>query len=188
MIIIGGRAAKWGAGPVLAGCLLIGSELHAVDGRQANFLLVELTHPFVADTPIGPRKAGLMCLPNGKVRWGDINTGTSDDLRAILAERLNAIGLPPRSGLGRDDMIPLRARIISLTVSACAKKFGLGQPGALTGKGIIETEWVGSTRSFVTRANFSFQPTRDTQAPVLSAAFRETALLVIQELAGSSTL
>jgi hypothetical protein len=154
--------------------------------QGANYSVAALSHDFVADTPVGPKKAGLACLPNGKVRWGDLDPGANADLRARLANKLRSAGLriDAPNGAGR----VLHVRILALRVSACAKKFGLGRPGSLSGKGTIDIEWtvegtsVSQSSSFMTHADFTFTPSGDNHVTIIDAAFEKSARMVAPQL------
>lgn len=177
----------------LAGLLLLAAACgYSSPGTAAvapqSIVLAHVNHAFNKDSVIGPRRAGLLCLPNGVVRWGDLNGGAKEDLLGMLANRLRTSGAAVKSVSGAGGEIRLHARIVNLRVKACAKKFGLRRPAALSGGGVIDIEWVqeadakGFDRPLITHADFVFQPNSENAAPILDAAFSASAQQLLAQL------
>jgi hypothetical protein len=94
---------------------------------------------------VGAKRAGLMCLPNGVIRWSDVATGGAMDQREIVQDALEDAGLPV-TPLGSYDIrsghpaLRLRATVRMAKLDLCARHF-IGDAKALSGDIALDIEW-----------------------------------------------
>ncbi|MBO9575278.1 MAG: hypothetical protein J7494_06055 [Sphingobium sp.] len=122
----------------------------------------------VEQSTLGSRRAGLLCLPQGSIRWRDI--AASD--KALTANLVKSIG---EEVLGAGRTKGLRIEIVGLSVQSCAKRFGFGDSGVLSGTGKIEIDWAGpalATQIAHTASRFSFKQENAGSGGILSVAMR----------------
>lgn len=177
---VGQRHALAGL-PLLACLMTFPSAGLALAKTSPPSALTRLGYSFAPETALGPRKAGLMCLPNGKVRWGDLGPVGPNELQDMLARQLRNLGIiivsadiAPTSGGDR-----VSAQIDSLHINGCARKWGLGKQRALSGTGTIGVSWtissgeVSSVNRFHTESAFAFDQTKGDS--ILAKAFEAVA-------------
>lgn len=97
---------------------------------------------------IGSKRAGLLCFPNGALRWGDVARRGDESLIASASAALAASGLSladPPSEIFENRAPPSRFRITGvvteLSASLCAPGWGLGQREAYKGSGRLRIVW-----------------------------------------------
>lgn len=95
---------------------------------------------------VGSKRAGLMCLPQGVVHWGDVATGGSLDQREIVQDALEDAGvavtpLGEVGGGGERAHLRVRGTVRTAAFRLCAKRFGLGDAKTYSGDVAIEMEW-----------------------------------------------
>lgn len=114
-----GRIVRWmclalamgsWAGPVSA----------ASDGKPI-YAITRVGSAITDDDLVGSKRAGMVCLPSGPIRWRDVGTGGSLDQREVVQDALEDAGLA---------ITPLGS-------------FGGGTAGhpALSGDAALEIEW-----------------------------------------------
>lgn len=162
----------------------IGSQ--AYSAQNSVYVIERLTTNLLAENPIGSKRAGLVCLPNGTLRWRDLNAGSDEVLRENFIRRLRDLKVDATDVGVNGYGVHLTGRLLDLSVKACARKWGLGQKRALTGSGVIEFEWIrsvdGTSHSFSTRSEFSFDPDRSANAPIVDAALQAVAQSLVAKL------
>lgn len=93
---------------------------------------ITMTDNIAPSAVIGPIKAGLVCLPKGRLRWGDVAkpaTGTLEaDLERIFADATTA---------GGKLVTKARVTLVSATLRLCVAGLGIGERKP-SGKGHIE--------------------------------------------------
>ena len=96
-----------------------------------------------ADDSIGPKRAGLMCLPNGHIRWRDLMPGERADRRDIVEDALEDAGLPIVSGAPSATRRQFRVRglVTEASASLCARQQLIGDKAALSGTAHVTIEW-----------------------------------------------
>jgi len=107
----------------------------------------EVTTQFTAGEKIGSKKAGLVCLPNGSIRWTKDLVLSEAELRTALSQGLNGSDghfAQSESSIFRE---PDRAKyLIAAHISrakfdVCATRWGLGDRHAIKGTGRITIDW-----------------------------------------------
>lgn len=150
-----------------------------------QFILLPVETVLQKDTVLGSKKAGLLCMPNGKVRWGDVSPDDAA-LTDLFARNLRNAGLKVSLSQEADkvDGIPgLKVTLTDFKVSACARRWGFGDRGTMTGQGTVAISWSqrvknnknpeGST--FETVETFQIDPRQDPNATILSEAIKASA-------------
>ncbi len=96
-----------------------------------------------ADDSIGPKRAGLICLPSGHIRWRDLVPGERADRREIVQDALEDAGLPILSTASASTRRQFRIRGLVTEASAnlCARQQLLGDSAALSGTARLTIEW-----------------------------------------------
>src|SRR3990167_978356 len=95
------------------------------------------------DSDIGPRKAGLICGPNGRFEMRDF-VDSDEDLKLAL------IGAFLREGLGDSSRFIRSLVLEDLNVNLCARRFFPGKSGNYSGDASFSflVEWVDGSQSF----------------------------------------
>lgn len=126
--------------------LACGAEARGQVARQpaARVYVVDRIRDLISeDEKVGTRKAGLMCLPNGSLRWKDVSTGANIDQREIVQDVLEDRGLRVAS-LGAPGptrrQVRLRGILKAADFTLCARDW-LGDHNALSGNARLEIEW-----------------------------------------------
>ncbi|MGJ3649748.1 hypothetical protein ACLB0R_14915 [Sphingomonas sp. GlSt437] len=109
---------------------------------------------FAVDASFGPRakigakRAGLLCIPAGPLRWRDVDNGGVSHLGAMLGAALNRAGLHALSRDrdvfetgGPDADYRVVVTIKGIDASVCAPHWGLGGKRAYDGHGRIALRW-----------------------------------------------
>lgn len=97
------------------------------------------------DAIVGAKRAGLACLPNGRIKWSDVGVGGPTDRREFVEDALEDAGLPIAtimSGTPLRRQVRLRGIITDAALDLCARNI-LGHPSALSGTGKLVVEWRG---------------------------------------------
>ena len=128
-----------------AGLLLMAAPALA---EPARIYVVERIGDRIApDTEIGKKRAGLACLPNGRIRWSDIGSAGATDRRELVQDAREDAGLPIATlsgGVPLKRQVRLRGVVTEAAADLCAKSF-LGRPSALSGTARLVMEWRGES-------------------------------------------
>jgi hypothetical protein len=122
-----------------------GAAAIAAPGDRPIYAVVRVGSALAGEDRIGAKRAGLMCLPNGVLRWGDVATGGAMDQREVVQDALEDAGLPV-TPLGTTDRasgrpaLRLRASIRAAGFNLCARHY-LGDARAYSGDVALEIEW-----------------------------------------------
>lgn len=175
---------------ILKACIVyVGIPLLSVGAAVAapipmRFILLPVETVLQKDTVLGPKKAGLLCMPNGKVRWRDISPDDAA-LTDLVARHLRAAGLKVSSSLETDNVdgtTPLKVTVTDFKVAACARRWGFGDRGTMTGQGTVSMSWSQRGKSnddlkgltFETVETFQVDPKQDPNATILSEAIKSS--------------
>ena len=91
---------------------------------------------------VGSRRAGLMCLPLGSIRWSDVATGTGMDQREAVQDVLEDEGVtvaPLAESAG--STLRIRGSVTTADFRLCARRWALGDAKALSGDAQLSMEW-----------------------------------------------
>lgn len=137
-----GFAAGWG-------CLILsawGTAALAAPADPPIYAVIRVGSVLSDEDRIGVKRAGLLCMPNGAIQWGEVSTGGTMDKREIVQDALEDAGLPvtPLGAVEVRDRRPvlrLRATVRAANFSLCARHWGMGDAKALSGDVALEIEW-----------------------------------------------
>lgn len=142
------------AARLLGGALLLTLPVQAPSAPQAAavYAVARIGSGISDDEIVGQKRAGLMCLPNGSIRWSDVTVGTSMDQREIVQDVLEDEGVAvtplgefvASNSAGR--VLRLRGSVRSASFSLCARHWGTGDARALSGDTRLEIEWRAESR------------------------------------------
>lgn len=125
--------------------IAVGLALAAAAPADRVYAIERIGDRIAPDTEIGKKRAGLACLPNGRVRWSDIGSAGASDRRELVQDALEDAGLPITTLSGGTPLkrqIRLRGIVTDAAVDLCAKNM-LGRPTALSGTARLVMEWRG---------------------------------------------
>ncbi len=94
---------------------------------------------------VGPLKVGVLCLPNGSLRWGEVKLPSESEVRADIAARLEKAGTSLR--VVAQSATETRGDVAQLRVAVESATFHLCMPGMqmLAGKpklrGTVKIRW-----------------------------------------------
>ena len=92
--------------------------------------------------PVGSRRAGALCLPDGRIRWSDVAGVTSMDQRELVEDAFEDAGVAVTPlGVGSDHAARLRGTVRSARFSLCARRWLGGGATALSGDATVRVEW-----------------------------------------------
>jgi hypothetical protein len=137
-----GRTALWA-------CLAVAIGGGAVPAPAADgpvYAITRVSSSLTDDDLVGSKRAGLVCLPNGAIRWRDVGTGGSMDQREVVQDALEDTGLAvtplgfSSNGSAAHPVLHLRATVKAAAFRLCAKHY-LGDARALSGDAALELEW-----------------------------------------------
>lgn len=137
-----GRTAFWA-------CLVVATWGGAVSAAASDgpiYAITRVGSALTDDDLVGSKRAGLMCLPNGAIRWGDVGTGGSMDQREVVQDALEDAGLAMTplgsfgGGTAGHPALHLRATVRAAAFRLCAKHY-VGDARALSGDAALELEW-----------------------------------------------
>lgn len=98
--------------------------------------------PYAANAGVGARRAGLMCLPQGAVRWRELSARDDRWSIALIEDALAQEGLAvDRSARAAASKILVRGELRRVMLHVCARHWGLGDPSSLDGDGALQIEW-----------------------------------------------
>ena len=122
-----------------------GTVAPAAPGARAVYAVVRVGSALADEDRVGARRAGLVCLPDGPIRWRDIATGGVMDQREIVQDALEDAGLPvtPLGSLGDRAGRPalrLRATVRTADFRVCARHYP-GDARAFSGDVALDVEW-----------------------------------------------
>lgn len=90
---------------------------------------------------VGAKRAGMMCLPNGVIHWGDVFSGTQMDQREVVQDVVEDAGLTVTPlGNAPDRAFRLRGTVRTAAFDLCARAW-LGNARALSGTVTLGIEW-----------------------------------------------
>lgn len=139
-----GRAARWLCLALVSGAW-VGPATAASDGRPL-YAITRVGSALADDDLVGSSRAGLVCLPNRAIRWGDVGTGGSMDQREVVQDALEDAGLAMTplgsfgGGTAAHPALRLRATVRAAAFRLCAKHY-VGDARALSGDAALELEW-----------------------------------------------
>jgi len=98
--------------------------------------------PYAANAGVGARRAGLMCLPQGAVRWRELSARDDRWSIALIEDALAQEGLVvDRAARAKASSVLVRGALRRVVLRVCARHWGLGDPFSLDGDGALEMEW-----------------------------------------------
>jgi hypothetical protein len=117
----------------------------AAPGNSPLYAVIRVGSSLADEDRIGVKRAGLACLPNGVIRWGDVATGGNMDQREAVQDALEDAGLPVTPlGLSDDNdrrpALRLRAMVRAADFRVCARHY-LGDAKAYSGDVALDIEW-----------------------------------------------
>ncbi|WP_174273783.1 hypothetical protein [Sphingomonas bacterium] len=129
-----------------AGCLAIllaATSAPAAPPPAPVYVVDRMRDLISPDEVVGTRRAGLMCLPNGTIRWKDIPQGDALDRREIIQDVLEDEGQHVASlggTVAARRQVRIRGVVRAAAFRLCARQW-LGDRGALSGDAHLEMEW-----------------------------------------------
>lgn len=156
---------------------------------QTKFELFEMRRAIAPADRVGARKAGLLCLPAGALRWSDIDPG-SDAINRAVARGFSTGGVRDPFTVPSSATFKVSGEIVGVDVSACLAETGLKRKlgGRKTSKvsGAISVRWrvfdIASQRVVYDQTSISpFEATggnasaQDQVAAVIERSAREVA-------------
>lgn len=130
----------------LAGWALLALGAAAPAAARTVYTVVRVGSDLTGEQIVGVRRAGLACLPAGKLRWAQVDAGTNTDQREAVQDALEDADLPvvpfgEYSGERGDAETPrLRGVVKAAAFDLCAKHW-LGDANALSGEARLDVEW-----------------------------------------------
>lgn len=108
--------------------------------------LAPLRYEVAQNQKVGEKRAGLLCLPNGSLRFGAFVLPDSEMISATLAKRLAGDGRSVvRPDEAWDDRGTPRYRVFpvitQLNLSGCAKRWGFGDTNRIKGFAQVSIRW-----------------------------------------------
>lgn len=168
---------------MLSSAVLLCSAAASGQGRAPDAPEFRFDSLFVEQSTLGSRRVGLLCLPWGSLMWRDAAAPdkllTSGMVAQIVAE-----------GVGAGASASLGAQVVRLKVKSCAKHYGLGDAGALSGSGTITVRWSGlgdGGQSVTTVSPFKFEGAQAGSGAILAAAMRAATASLAPHLAKGSS-
>lgn len=133
---------------VLTGALAANPISAQAPSPAPSYYVFAVDASFGARDKIGAKRAGLLCVPAGPLRWRDVDDGGISHLSAMLGAALNRAGLHALSRDrdvfetgGPDADYRLVVTIKGIDASVCAPHWGLGGKRAYDGRGRITLRW-----------------------------------------------
>lgn len=127
---------------------LLGYDAALADPPDTIYSVVRIGSALGDDDKVGSRRAGLMCLPQGVLRWSDLASAGSMDQREAVQDVLEDAGLAvtplgeaSETGVRGRRHLRVRGTVIAAAFSLCAKHWGLGNGKALSGDTGLDIEW-----------------------------------------------
>jgi hypothetical protein len=110
--------------------------------RPPTYSVTMIHAPYAANAGVGARRAGLMCLPQGAVRWRELSARDDRWSIALIEDALAQAGLAvDRSARAAASSVLVRGELRRVMLRVCARRWGLGDPSSLDGEGAIQMEW-----------------------------------------------
>ncbi len=99
---------------------------------------VRVIYNFTPFSAVGRKKAGLLCVPNGKMTWSDIAPPNPQMINTMMqsALRQEEAKIKRRQIWGS-----ITALLVEVNLSACAKQWAFGDRDTYKGGGQITVEW-----------------------------------------------
>lgn len=145
-------ASGWSLGVAASLLAATGVAAAAAPAAKPVYAITRVGSSLGDDEVVGAKRAGLACLPNGAIRWGDVATGGTMDQREIVQDAAEDAGLPVTPlGMIRDggarSVLNLRGAIRAASFSLCARGWGFGGIGGvgdrarMSGDATLSVEW-----------------------------------------------
>jgi len=107
-----------------------------------TYSVTMLHAPYAANAGVGARRAGLMCLPQGAVRWRELSARDDRWSIALIEDALAQEGLAvDRAARAAASTVLVRGELRRVMLRVCARRWGLGDPSSLDGDGVLQMEW-----------------------------------------------
>jgi hypothetical protein len=125
--------------------LFLLSSLQHQSRSPASFFLSDVRVAVPNEVKLGPKRAGLLCLPNGSIRLGRLNL-TGPFLRGAVEEALSKteISIATNDSAAMDGTpVPYRlvGTITSVRLSTCATGWGMGDRSSVKGHADVVVNW-----------------------------------------------
>lgn len=156
----------------------------AVEWRQPVLPVVDLTFAPETLKAVGPRKAGLLCLPAGSVRGASL----AQPLRLLATSVLHGvISKQLRDRPARVAQLAtvsqIDADVRALKVKVCAAHWGLGDASLIKGSAVLRIRWTsrpaaagGATDWVETEARVDWPNLSGTMVDLVVTAFEQSAI------------
>lgn len=142
----------------------------------------KVIYNFTPFSAVGKKKAGLLCLPNGRLVWSDIAPLNPAAINGVMERAFQREVLKIGADLGN---IGITAYVARVDLSACAKNWAFGGEDSYKGRGTIVMEWKfeGShSRTLPDLANTTSTFELDGAKQPLEAAFEAAARDVLTKV------
>lgn len=134
---------------VLAVSFPSGSAPSAELNKRADPVMISVApirYDIKSEQKLGPKRAGLICLPNGSLSFRDLRLPPPETTTKTVSDRLIVGGLKvaPLDPTGfADQPTPYRmvATVVNIGLSVCAKRWGLGDTTSVTGSANVTIQW-----------------------------------------------
>ncbi len=93
--------------------------------------LMPVKYPIDAGEIVGPLKIGTLCLPHGKIRWGDLRVPSEFESRSLIIASLAEGGIIARNA---EDISELSIPILSLRITAASLRLCIPGISGVIGK------------------------------------------------------
>ncbi|UAK24315.1 hypothetical protein [Sphingomonas nostoxanthinifaciens] len=118
------------------------------------YAITRIGSDLAADQVVGVKRAGMMCMRNGVIRWSDLAAGHAMDQREAVQDALEDADIavtPLGESAAADSKRVLRLRGVVRAASAnlCARHW-LGDSKALSGEIGVTIEWRAESRATAT--------------------------------------
>lgn len=121
-------------------CLTAAVQAPALPARP--YTIARMGSAIDGAEPIGTRRAGALCLPNGVIRWSEVADVTAMDQRELVEDVFEdaAIAVTPL-GTGPQHEARLRGTVRAAHFSMCARHWLGGGSKSLSGDATLSVEW-----------------------------------------------